>query len=76
MNAGQSHGCAGVPRHQRPARRSNDRPSEVYEVNHLDFADAYLVACAERTGVGALASFDRSIDRIETIRREEPACEQ
>jgi predicted nucleic acid-binding protein len=49
------------------------RAVEVYEVNRLDFADAYLVACAERTGVGLIASFDRSIDRVETIRREEPA---
>lgn len=49
------------------------RAVEVYEVNRLDFADAYLVACAERTGVGRIASFDRSIDRVGTIRREEPA---
>ena len=49
------------------------RAVEVYEVHGLDFADAYLVACAERTGVGAIASFDRSIDRVGTIRREEPA---
>jgi predicted nucleic acid-binding protein len=49
------------------------RAVEVYEVHRLDFADAYLVACAERTGVSAIASFDRSIDRVGTIRREEPA---
>ncbi|CAN5263406.1 type II toxin-antitoxin system VapC family toxin [soil metagenome] len=49
------------------------RAVEVYEVHRLDFADAYLVACAERTGVGAIASFDRSIDRVGTVRREEPA---
>ncbi len=49
------------------------RTVEVYEVHRLDFADAYLVASAERTGVGAVASFDRSIDRVTTIRREEPA---
>ena len=29
------------------------RAVEVYEVERLYFADAYLVACAERTGVGA-----------------------
>ncbi len=49
------------------------RTVEVYELHRLDFADAYLVASAERTGVGAVASFDRSIDRVTTIRREEPA---
>jgi predicted nucleic acid-binding protein len=48
------------------------RAVEAYEVHRLDFADAYLVACAERTGVGTIASFDRSIDRVGTIRRDEP----
>lgn len=49
------------------------RSVEVYEVHRLDFADAYLVASAERTGIGVIASFDRSIDRVTTVRREEPA---
>lgn len=49
------------------------RAVEVYDVDRLDFADAYLVACAERSGVGVIASFDRSIDRITTVRREEPS---
>lgn len=49
------------------------RAIEVYEIDRLDFAEAYLVACAESTGVGAVASFDRSIDRAQTIRRIEPA---
>jgi predicted nucleic acid-binding protein len=35
-------------------------------------ADAYLVASAERTGVGEVASFDRGIDRVPTVRRVEP----
>jgi predicted nucleic acid-binding protein len=48
------------------------RAVEVYEVHRLDFADAYLVASAERTGIGVIASFDRSIDRVPTVRREEP----
>ena len=48
------------------------RAVEVYEVHRLDFADAYLVASAERTGVGVIASFDRSIDRVGTVRRDEP----
>ncbi len=49
------------------------RAVEVYDVHRLDFADAYLVASAERTGIGVIASFDRSIDRVGTVRREEPA---
>lgn len=48
------------------------RAVEVYDIARLDFADAYLVACAERSGVGVIASFDRSIDRVGTVRREEP----
>ena len=49
------------------------RAVEVYEVHRLDFADAYLVASAERTGLGVIASFDHSIDRVGTVRREEPS---
>ncbi len=49
------------------------RAVEVYDVVRLDFAEAYLVASAERTGVGVIASFDRSIDRVPTVRRVEPA---
>jgi predicted nucleic acid-binding protein len=48
------------------------RAVEVYEVHRLDFADPYLVASAERTRVGVIASFDRTIDRLATVRREEP----
>jgi predicted nucleic acid-binding protein len=48
------------------------RAIEVYETDRLDFADAYLIACAESTGVGKVVSFDRSIDRIDTIERIEP----
>jgi predicted nucleic-acid-binding protein len=60
-----------------PSIRVTDEPSllralEVYELERLDFADAYLVAQAEATGVGAIASFDRSIDRAATISRREP----
>ena len=50
------------------------RALEVYEVDRLTFADAYLVACAERMGVGAIVSFDRTIDRVGTVRRIEPAA--
>ena len=49
------------------------RSVELYDIHRLDFADAYLVASAERSGVGAVASFDRSIDRVGSVRREEPA---
>jgi predicted nucleic-acid-binding protein len=48
------------------------RSLEVYEVARLDFAEAYLVATAEATGVGVILSFDRSIDRVETVSRVEP----
>jgi predicted nucleic-acid-binding protein len=48
------------------------RALEVYEVDRLDFAEAYLVACAEATGVGAVMSFDRAIDRARTVERVEP----
>lgn len=49
------------------------RAVEVYDVHRLDFADAYLVASAERTGVNLVASFDRAIERVGTVRREEPS---
>ena len=49
------------------------RAVELYDVNRLDFAEAYLVASAERSGVGVVASFDRTIDRVGTVRRLEPA---
>ncbi len=48
------------------------RAVEVYDIDRLDFAEAYLVACAERSGVGVVASFDRAIDRVGTVRRVEP----
>jgi predicted nucleic-acid-binding protein len=48
------------------------RALEIYELDRLDFAEAYLVAHAEATGVGHILSFDRSIDRIKTITRREP----
>jgi predicted nucleic-acid-binding protein len=60
-----------------PAIRVTDEPSllralEVYELDRLDFAEAYLVAQAEATGIGAVASFDPSIDRVTSIVRREP----
>lgn len=48
------------------------RAVEVYETDRLDFGEAYLVACAESTGVGRVASFDQAIDRVDTVERVEP----
>jgi predicted nucleic-acid-binding protein len=49
------------------------RSLEIYEVDRLDFADAYVVANAEASGVRAIVSFGRAIDRIPTVRRLEPS---
>jgi predicted nucleic-acid-binding protein len=48
------------------------RALEVYEIDRLDFAEAYLVGQAEATRVGEIVSFDREIDRIVTVTRIEP----
>jgi predicted nucleic-acid-binding protein len=48
------------------------RSLEVYELDRLDFAEAYLLAQGETTGIGTILSFDRSIDRVATVRRQEP----
>jgi len=48
------------------------RALEVYETDRLDFADAYLVACAETAGVPEIASFDRAFDRVGSVTRIEP----
>jgi predicted nucleic acid-binding protein len=48
------------------------RAIEVYELDRLDFAEAYLVAQAETTGVGEIVSFDTSIDRVVSVIRREP----
>ena len=50
------------------------RAVEIYDDVRLDFAEAYLVACAESTGVGRVASFDRAIDRVTTVERIEPVA--
>lgn len=60
-----------------PSIRTLDTPSllralEIYEIHRLDFAEAYLIAQAEATGVNAVLSFDRTIDRVNTITRREP----
>jgi len=48
------------------------RAFEVYELERLDFVEAYLVAQAEATGVNEVLSFDRSIDRLNSVTRREP----
>jgi predicted nucleic acid-binding protein len=48
------------------------RALEVYEVERLDFAEAYLVASAESSAVNTIVSYDKSIDRITTVERLEP----
>jgi predicted nucleic-acid-binding protein len=48
------------------------RAVEVYETDRIDFAEAYLVAHAESSGVNSIVSFDKSIDRVHTIQRIEP----
>lgn len=49
------------------------RAIQVYELDRIDFADSYLVACAESSAIRQVVSFDRSIDRVKTIKRIEPA---
>jgi predicted nucleic acid-binding protein len=48
------------------------RSLEVYEMHGVDFAEAYLVASVEASGVDKIVSFDRSIERVPTVSRIEP----
>lgn len=48
------------------------RALELYELDRLDFAEAYLVAAAELTGVESIASFDKAIDRVSSVERIAP----
>lgn len=48
------------------------RAIQIYELDRLDFAEAYLVALAETTGIGSVVSFDRAIDRVLSVTRLEP----
>jgi len=45
------------------------RSLELYESHRLDYAEAYLAAAAEVWGVGRIASFDRGLDRVASIKR-------
>lgn len=44
------------------------RAVELYEVHRIDFAEAYLAATAEQAD-GRVASFDRGLDRVKTVKR-------
>ena len=48
------------------------RALEVYELDSLDFAEAYLVAVAELNGMRSIASFDKAIDRAASVERLAP----
>jgi antitoxin PrlF len=48
------------------------RALEVYERDRLDFAETYLVAQAEGSGVAEILCFDPSIDRTDSVTRREP----
>ncbi|HET7484836.1 MAG TPA: PIN domain-containing protein [Solirubrobacterales bacterium] len=48
------------------------RALEIYELDRLDFAEAYLVAAAEFTDVESIASFDKAIDRMSSVERVVP----
>jgi hypothetical protein len=50
------------------------RALEIYEPHRMHFAESFLVGCAELSSVGVVASFDRDIDRVPTIRRLEPTA--
>ena len=49
------------------------RALELYERESLDFITAYLASSAERSGIGAVVSFYRSLERIESVQLVEPA---
>jgi predicted nucleic-acid-binding protein len=49
------------------------RALELYERERLDFTTSSLAASAERSGVGAVASFYRSLESLASVRRIEPA---
>jgi predicted nucleic acid-binding protein len=48
------------------------RALELYEQHRIHFAEAYLAACAEYSGVGRVMSFDRDLGRVDSVERVEP----
>ena len=64
--------CLGFPAVTVADRLLLMRTLELYEHYRIHFAESYLAACAELSAVGAVVSFDRGLDRVETIQRLEP----
>ncbi len=64
--------CLGFPAVTVADRLLLLRTLELYEHYRIHFAESYLAACAELSAVGAVVSFDRGLDRVETIQRLEP----
>lgn len=61
-----------------PRMTVRDRPLllralELYERDGIGFAEAYLVASAEASGVAVVASFDERLDAVGTVRRVAPS---
>jgi len=48
------------------------RSLDLYESERLDFAEVYLAATAEISGIDKVVSFDRGLDRVPTIKRIQP----
>ena len=48
------------------------RSLELYESHRLDYAEAYLAAAAEVWDLDRVASFDRGLDRVPSIKRVQP----
>jgi hypothetical protein len=72
-SASNRHAACWRPGHREPGKRTIAWTAlEVYGVDRLDFAEACLVARAEATGINEVLSFDRSIDKIQTVTRREP----
>lgn len=69
--AEQVRAVVGFPRVELDDEALVLRALDVYDLARVDFAEAYLVARAEQSGA-AVASFDRSLDRIDTVTRIEP----
>ena len=48
------------------------RSADLFEQLRLDFADAYLLACAEASGDRTVVSFDRGLGRLPGVTRRAP----
>jgi hypothetical protein len=55
------------------ARTASPEVAVTLAVSHCD--PSHLVACAESTDVSRIVSFDRSLDRVETVERIEPGAD-